>query len=129
MRAIETASGEPVAEAKADAGSKADVLAEIGSLCRQIREALGDNSIVRGDAGEFDTFTAASIEAAQDYTKATDLTNAGRQEESLPFYESAVQRDPNFGLALSSWAMSLFQLGREEEATELWKRALSKMAL
>lgn len=35
--------------------------------------------------------------------------------------------DPRFGRAYSGWALSAFKLGRQEEAEELWKKALSLM--
>jgi len=127
VRALETATGEPVAEEKANAGSKADVLAAVGSLSGKLREALGDETIGRGSEGQVETFTATSIEAVRDYTRAQDFALANMYEESLEFYEAAVQKDPKFGRALSGWALSLFTLGRMDEATALWERALANL--
>jgi len=124
---VDPAADETVAAESASADSTADVLAAVGKLSEEIRKALGDDTIGRKEAGAVETFTAASLEAAKAYSQAQELALAGDHEGALAFYESAVDRDPNFGRALSGWALSLFNLGRMAEATELWEHALSKM--
>lgn len=127
VEAVDPSVGETVASASVTAKSTAEVLAAVGSLSEKIREELGDDSIGRSEAGTVETFTAASLEAAKAYSTAQKLALAGNHEEALQYYESAVDQDPNFGRALSGWALSLFYLGRKEEAEALWERALSKM--
>ena len=124
---VDPAGDETVASESVNADSTADVLMAVGKLSEEIRKALGDDTIGRKEAGAVETFTAASLEAAKAYSEAQELALAGQHEEALAFYESAVDQDPNFGRALSGWALSLFNLGRTEEATKLWERALSKM--
>jgi len=121
------ATGEEVDDADGDARSKLEVLQTVGTISGDLRKLLGDDSVGYGKEGSVETFTAASIEAARDYTEAQDLARAGRHEEAVQLYASAVEKDPNFGRALSGWALTLFYLGRTEEATAMWERALSKM--
>ena len=45
----------------------------------------------------------------------------------MEHYEQAVEHDPNFGRAYSGWALSARSLGRGQEATELWEKALSNL--
>ena len=125
--AVDPAVDDTVASKSETAESTADVLAAVGDLSGDIRKALGDDTIGRKEEGAVETFTAASLEAAKAYSQAQELALAGNHEEALAFYESAVDEDPNFGRALSGWALSLFNLGRTAEATELWEQALSKM--
>jgi tetratricopeptide (TPR) repeat protein len=125
--AVDPAVDDTVASESETAESTADVLAAVGDLSGDIRKALGDDTIGRKEEGAVETFTAASLEAAKAYSQAQELALAGNHEEALAFYESAVDEDPNFGRALSGWALSLFNLGRTAEATELWEQALSKM--
>ncbi len=124
---VDPAADETVASESASADSTADVLAAVGKLSEEIRKSLGDDTIGRKEAGAVETFTAASLEAAKAYSQAQELALVGDHEGALAFYESAVDQDPNFGRALSGWALSLFNLGRTAEATELWEHALSKM--
>lgn len=127
VTAIDPATGETVASVSTNAKATTDVLAAIGILSEEMREALGDDSIGHGADGAVEMFTAASLEAARDYARAQDLALAGKHEEALAYYEKAVEQDPNFARALSGWALSLFNLGRKEEATALWDRALTHM--
>jgi tetratricopeptide (TPR) repeat protein len=125
--AVDPAADETIASESVSADSTADVLMAVGKLSEDLRKALGDDTIGRKEAGAVETFTAASLEAAKAYSQAQELALAGNHEEALAFYASAVEQDPNFGRALSGWALSLFNLGRTAEATELWEQALSKM--
>jgi len=127
VRVLDGASGEQLADSEIDAKTKADVLAAVGAISGDVREALGDTTVRDMESGAVETFTAASIEAVQAYTRAQLLALSGDYEGSLEYYASAVDKDPNFGRALSGWALSLFTLGRTEEAGELWASALSKM--
>jgi len=125
--AIDAELGEPVAHVSGVAKSKADVLALVGELTAEIREELGDESIAASGDATSETFTAASLEAAKFYTTAIDLAFAGDHEKAMESYQRAIEEDPNFGRAYSGWALSAFKLGRQEEAEELWDRALSLM--
>jgi tetratricopeptide (TPR) repeat protein len=127
VRMLDGATGEAIDDVDEEADSKLAVLESVGRISGALRKDLGDDSVGHGNQGSVETFTAASIEAARDYTQAQELARAGRHEEAVPLYESAVTKDPDFGRALSGWALSLFYLGRTEEATALWERALSKM--
>lgn len=124
IRGTDGVAGEELLLASARAGSKLEVLTAINSLTGEVREALGDTDV---DSIVMETFTAGSIEAMRDYTHAQQLAQAGKREEAIELYASAVDKDPNFGRALSGWALTLFNMGRADEANTLWERALSKM--
>ncbi len=126
-RIINSEDGTILAESSADAKGKIDVLVAIGSLADSIREALGDKTINDADRPLGETFTAVSLESVKNYTQAQNLAANARYDEALTFYEQAIAVDPNFGRAYSGWALSLFYLGREAEATALWERALVEM--
>ena len=124
IRATKGADGEEVVSASTDVDSKLEVLNAINSLTGEVREALGEEDV---DGAPMETFTANSIEAMQDYTQAQQLVLTGQREEALELYAAAVDKDPNFGRALSGWALTLFSMGRAEAANVLWEQALSKM--
>lgn len=124
IRGTDGAGGEELLSASAKADGKLEVLTAVSSLTGEVRESLGDTDV---DGVVMETFTAASIEAMRDYTNAQQLAQAGKREEAVELYASAVERDPNFGRALSGWALTLFNMGRADEANALWERALSKM--
>ena len=125
--AIEPESGETVAEADERADDKAGALLAISALAGEIREELGDTSFDDDALRAAESFTAGSLQAAQDYTQAQNLAYLGKYDESLEFYQRAVKEDPEFGRAYSGWALATFNLGRNDEAEELWQKALSFM--
>jgi tetratricopeptide (TPR) repeat protein len=127
LRAIDPVTGEEAFDVTSDAKSPDAVLTAIGVLSEEVREELGDTTLKRGAEATAETFTAASLEAAQAYTTAIELAYEGKHDEAVVLYRKATEMDPNFGRAFSSWALSEFKLGRREEATELWQKALSLM--
>jgi tetratricopeptide (TPR) repeat protein len=127
VRAIEPKEGEVLAEARANARSKSDVLAIVGELAGDLREDLGDEDLDREAMATVETFTAGSLEAAKSYTTAQDLQYLGKDDEALGHYAKAVELDPRFGRAYSGWALSAFNLGRTDEANSLWEKALMYM--
>jgi tetratricopeptide (TPR) repeat protein len=120
--------GEVLSEASVSAKNKLEVLSAVSLLADEVREDLGDTSTEEEVVLTGETFTATSLEAMKNYTTAQDLMIAGHYEESLPYYEAAVADDPNFGRAMSGWALSQYYLGRQDEAARLWEQALSKSA-
>ena len=118
---------EPLAEESANARTKADVLGVMGDVAGEIREALGDTTPDSVRLAAAETFSASSLEAIQQYSRAQELAHARLSEEAIPYYELAVEADPEFGRAYSGWATALFNAGRQEAAAELWTTALSLM--
>jgi len=127
VRVVNPADGELIGESSFGADNKLEVLTAVSSLADDIREDLGDESVNDADRPFGETFTAASLEAVKNYTEAQNLAANGRYDEAIVFYEQAIAADGNFGRAYSGWALSLFYLGREDQATALWERALTEM--
>ncbi len=126
-RMINPEDGTVIADSKVDAKGKLEVLAAVSTLADDIREELGDESVDDSDRPLGETFTAASLEAVKNYTEAQNLAAAARYDEAIPFYEQAIAADGSFGRAYSGWALALFYLGRVDQATALWERALVEM--
>lgn len=127
INVVDVNSGDDVVDVKRVAASKAEVLGTVSELADQVREGLGDQSFKDESLRGTETFTAASLEAAKTYTLAQNLAYSGDYQAAMDEYRKAVELDPNFGRAYSGWALSAFNLGRNEEAEELWKKALSFM--
>ena len=77
-------------------------------------EALGDTS--PSSAQQAETFTAASLDAIREYTIAQDLSANQKDEEAIAHYKQAIEHDKEFGRAYAGLAMSLYYLGRRDEA-------------
>jgi serine/threonine protein kinase/tetratricopeptide (TPR) repeat protein len=127
VRAIDPANGNPVAEARRRASGRDGILTEIALAAEDVRARLGDTTPESERQAQRETFTAASLDAAREYSAAQELAAAYNDDEALKRYRRAIALDPNFGRAYAGAAYSASQLGRKEEAAELWKNALASV--
>ena len=125
VRALDPASGNVVTEVRRRVRNREQILGAIAMLGEDVREELGDSTPEDVRQAQRETFTAASLDAAREYSLAQDLAAGSKDEDALAHYRRAIDLDPNFGRAYAGAAYSASQLGRREEANELWKKALS----
>jgi len=123
VEAIDPVPGTVLANRSVTADDRDEVLAAIGQVGADIRAALGDTTSQSAIANGRETFTAASLEAASAYMQGQELVNASRYKESIPLFAKAVELDPQFGRAYSSWAVSSFYIGDRQKSDELYKKA------
>ena len=65
--------GPPLYTLEADASGKGAILETVGALAGKVRTALGDTTVPSNGPASNETFTAASLEAAQAYVKGQEL--------------------------------------------------------
>ena len=99
------------------------VLGAGGGLAAGVRSSLGDTRAV--DPKE--TFSTSSLEAVSAYTRAQELSSAGKDHEAIPYFQKAASIDPDFGRAYGGLAMSATRMGRRDEAAKLWQEALTHL--
>lgn len=127
VKVIEPVDGATIASVRKSAKDKANVLTAVTEVTNEIREELGDTSTDEEMQKIVETFTAGTLLAAHDYTKAQAVAKDGDYEQAIALYRSALDSDPNFGRAYSGWAVAAHHLGRSAEAEEVWEKALSLM--
>src|SRR5262249_29151942 len=100
LEAINAQSGEDIARQQVEAEGKDQVLKALGSAAKQLREKLGESlaSIQKYDAA-IEQATTSSLEAFKAFAQGLEQQDQGKILESLPFYQRAVELDPNFALA------------------------------
>jgi DNA-binding winged helix-turn-helix (wHTH) protein/Tfp pilus assembly protein PilF len=106
LRAVDCASGDFLASAEAQANDKSHVLDALSSAASQMRRKLGESL---GTVQKFNTplsqATTSSLEALQSYTLGQEnVRQTGNFAASLPYFQKAIELDPNFAMAY--WAMS-----------------------
>jgi tetratricopeptide (TPR) repeat protein len=125
MRGVDPTSGNVLLTSEARARDRDAVLGAGATLASRVRASLGDTRPDASDQKE--AFSTASLEAVSAYTRAQELSSAGKDQDAIGFFEKATALDPDFGRAYGGLAMSLTRLGRKEEAGKLWQEALKHL--
>jgi tetratricopeptide (TPR) repeat protein len=126
-KAMDGFTGKTIEEKSTSAGNKQDVLAAAGKLAVPIRKKLGDTTPEAAQLRAAETYSSSSIEAAQAYAKAQELQWDLKPREAIPFYEQAIQSDPEMGRAYAGLALC-YRRSNPKEAEKYFQLAMSKTA-
>ena len=116
--------GESLAQQQVQAKSKEDVLAALGGAITDLRKHLGESlaSIQKYDVPVTDA-TTSSLEALRAYGLANKTRATKGDEASAPFFQQAIDKDPNFALAYAKLGVVYSNLGRVDDAKRLAAKA------
>jgi hypothetical protein len=102
LNAINCRSGDSLTQTKVEADSKEHVLQALGTAASQLREKLGESlaSVQKFDA-PVGGATTSSLEALNAFSAGEEQQRLRRGNElaSVPYYQKAIELDPNFALA------------------------------
>lgn len=116
---------ERIAEADETIKSKADVLIAVQNLANKLIPQIGDISPESLKTLSRETFTASSLEAMKLYSQAQDLAALARDEEAIPLYLDAINKDPNLGRAHAGLAVVYRNRRKYDEADKHYNSAMS----
>jgi tetratricopeptide (TPR) repeat protein len=116
--------GASIAQTQVQAASKEEVLTQVGAALTSLRKGLGESlaSIQQYDVPITEA-TTASIEALKAYGEAGRLRQTRGDEAAIPYYEKAIQLDPDFALAYAKLGVLSSNVGRLEQARTHTQRA------
>lgn len=123
--ALDPVKSERIGEASEKIGAKADVLSAVQSMATDLISDLGDIPAESTIALSRETFTASSLEAMKLYANAQDLAVLGKDEEAIPVYLEAIQKDPNLGRAYAGLAVVYRNRRKYDEANTYYEKAMS----
>ena len=100
LNAINTLNGDTIAQDQEQAESKEKVLAALGRGASHMRGKLGESlaSIQKLDKPPEEA-TTSSLAALKAFSEGEETRDKSGDEEAMPFYQHAVELDPNFALA------------------------------
>ena len=127
VRALEGATGDELAVARADAGSKDQVLSAVSRLAASVRRSLGDVTPESEQITAAETFTAGSLEAARAYEEAQQLQQAGNTAGAIAAYQRVLELDPGLGRAYAGLAAVHANSGEADDADRHYKLALQHL--
>ena len=124
LEATNCESGDLLARAQVDAATENKVLQAMGGAISSIRGKLGEslNSIQKFDV-PIEEATTPSLEALKAFSLGEALRSKGQQIESIPFFERAVDLDPNFAIAYGRMGALYIGIGEPDRASQYAKKA------
>jgi len=124
LNAINCATGDTLVNQQVEAGSKEDVLKALGKTATDVRGKLGESlASVQKFATPIEEATTASLEALKAYSAGRKAGREKGDTAAVPFYERAIELDPNFAMAYSALAVNYSNLGQATRASENSKKA------
>jgi eukaryotic-like serine/threonine-protein kinase len=124
LDAIDAHNQKIVARQEAEANNRDKVVAALGKAGSQLRKRLGESlsSLQKFDA-PLDLATTSSLEALQAYRSGLTLYRSGKRREAIPFFERAVELDPQFCSAYDLLGRTYHSIGDGEESKTNFARA------
>jgi tetratricopeptide (TPR) repeat protein/predicted Ser/Thr protein kinase len=124
LNALNCQTGDSLARAEAQASKKEDVLNALGKTATKLREKVGESlsTIQRYDT-PIEEATTSSLEALKAYSMGRRALNAKGDVAAIPYYQRAIELDPNFALAYRSMAVAYSNLGQSTRASQNASRA------
>jgi len=124
LSAINCANGDTLVKEQVEAQGKESVLKALGRVANDMRGKLGESlASVQKFAMPIEEATTPSLEALKAYSMGRRALNAKGDVAAVPYYQQAVELDPNFALAYRSVAVAYNNLGQVKRASENAKRA------
>jgi serine/threonine protein kinase/tetratricopeptide (TPR) repeat protein len=124
LEAVNAATGDLLAEEQAQAASKEQVLNALGSATSKLRAKLGESlaSVQKFDK-PLSEATTSSLEALKAFSLGAAQLSLAESFAAIPFYQRAIELDPNFAMAYGSLGAAYSNLGEAELAAECQKKA------
>jgi eukaryotic-like serine/threonine-protein kinase len=124
LNAINCATGDRLVVEQARASGKGEVLKALDNSASALRTKLGESlTSVQKFATPIDEATTSSLEALKAYGVGRRIFYVKGDVASVPYYERAVDLDPNFALAYSALAVSFSNLGQATRSSQNAKKA------
>jgi tetratricopeptide (TPR) repeat protein/predicted Ser/Thr protein kinase len=129
LEASGCAIGETLAKDQITANRKEEVLGALHTISVAMRRRLGESL---ASVNKFDVHiaeaTTSSLEALKAYSLGNEQRARGAEKESIPFFDHAIELDPNFAMAYASRGAAYSNLGETERAANEIKKAYDRRA-
>jgi DNA-binding winged helix-turn-helix (wHTH) protein/tetratricopeptide (TPR) repeat protein len=124
LEAIDARNQKSIARRQEQAENKEQVIAALGKAGSQLRRQLGESlsSLEKYDA-PLDLATTSSLEALQAYRTGQTLFRSGQQREAIPFFERAVELDPQFCSAYGVLGSAYYSISDDQAARKNFTKA------
>ena len=126
LKAVNCLNGDVLAQEQATATGKEKVLDALGDAASKLRTQLGESL---ASVQKFDTpllqETTSSLEALKAYSLGQKAVSEKGPAAALPYYEHAIELDPNFARAIEGVGIMYTGLGQSDRANEYLTKAFN----
>ena len=124
LKAVNCASGESMASAEAQADDKNHVLDALAKTASEIRSKLGESlSTVQKFDTPLEQATTPSLEALKAFSSGRKVESTAGDAAAIPFFNHAIEVDPNFALAYAWLGLMYVDLGESSVAVDYTRKA------
>jgi tetratricopeptide (TPR) repeat protein/tRNA A-37 threonylcarbamoyl transferase component Bud32 len=127
VRAIETVTGNVIANARRRASGKDQVLQAATGLMATVRNALGDDESESAQLFAMASLSANSLEVVRLYAEAQDAGSSNRFDEAKAILTRAIELDPDFGVGYYLLGVVARNTGNVQEAEQYVNEALKHL--
>jgi eukaryotic-like serine/threonine-protein kinase len=124
LKAVNCVSGESLASTEAQASDKNHVLDALGKTASEIRNKLGESlSTVQKFDTPLEQATTPSLEALKAFSSGFQVHITAGDAAAVPFYNQAIELDPNFALAYAWLGLAYNNFGELSMDVECNRKA------
>jgi eukaryotic-like serine/threonine-protein kinase len=124
LKAVSCVNGESRASAEAQARDKNHVLDALGNVAAEMRGKLGESlSTVQKFDTPLEKASTGSLEALQAYSLGRREMATTNWEAAVPFFQRAVQLDPDFAMAHARLGMAYRNYGEVNQGSDYMRKA------
>jgi DNA-binding winged helix-turn-helix (wHTH) protein/tetratricopeptide (TPR) repeat protein len=124
LKAVNCQSGDTLAEEQVTAPRKEKVLEALGEAASKLRGELGESlaTVQKFDVPLHEA-TTSSLEALKAFSLGNKVLDEKGAAASLPYYQHAIELDPNFAMGYWSLGLVYARLGEAERTSEYVTKA------
>lgn len=117
MEASDCVTGEVFAAEKASSTSKDGILTALDDVTRKLRRDIGESRrSVKAFQVPLSLAMTPSLEALKQYSLGSQVSDAGRFQESVSFFQRALELDPDFAVAEQGLGIAHYNMGSSQQA-------------
>jgi tetratricopeptide (TPR) repeat protein/predicted Ser/Thr protein kinase len=127
LDAFDCQSGKTVASEQAEAARREEVLTVLSTVASTMRHKLGESlPTIQRFGMSIDQATTSSLEALKAFNAGEEVRGRSSELGAVPFYERAIEIDPDFALAYARLAAVYGSLGQVSEMQRTTKEAYTR---
>jgi tetratricopeptide (TPR) repeat protein len=124
LKAVNCKTGDTLAQEQITSEDKEHVLAALGKAATEIRAKLGESHTLLSQLDvPLVVASTSSLEALRAYSLGMKEFNNAALEAALPFFQRAINLDPNFAMAYAAFGTSQYNLGQLSPAADNLRKA------